>query len=224
MDANLAKTERMRVKRVMERLEANAFATAYVETKEDALKLVKQLVPPGSSTATGGSQSLIECGILKYLEDETQHIDRNAPGLSPEEARKRNASIFMADFYLASANAITEHGEVYEVDGRGNRISAIAFGPEKVILVVGVNKIVPSLREAVERVKRVASPANCVRLGKDTYCAKKGICVSPSFDEHDLMCHADCGEDTICCDTLILKRQRIKDRITVVLVGEALGY
>ena len=211
MDANKKKAMQGRIKKTLEALERNNMNAAYVNTDEEALKLVMSLVPEGSYTATGGSMTLRETGIMDYLESKT-------------DLHKEYRDAYNASYYLASANAVTEHGELYEVDGRSNRISAMYFGPEKVIVVAGINKIVPHLRAAVERVKRQAAPANCIRLDVDSVCAKTGVCVSPSFDENDLMCHADCGEDTICCDTLILKRQRIKDRITVVLVGEALGY
>ena len=131
---------------------------------------------------------------------------------------------YFADFYLTSANALTEHGEIYQVDGASNRVSALAYGPDKVIIVAGINKIVPNLRAAVERVKRHAAPANAIRLASGRFCENTGLCISPCFDENDLMCHADCGDDTICCNTLIMKKQRIKDRITVIIVGEELGY
>lgn len=224
VDANKAKAENMRIAKVLRALENNNMNAVYVQTKEDALKVVKQLVPPSSMTGTGGSATLAQCGITDYLRKETNYTDRAQKGLDRDEVRRRDGLIFLSDWYLTSANAITEHGEIYQVDGRSNRISALAFGPENVIIVAGINKIVPHLRAAVERVKRQAAPANCIRLDVDSVCAKTGVCVSPSFDENDLMCHADCGNGTICCNTLIMKRQRVKGRVTVIIVGEELGY
>lgn len=214
----------MTVSRTMRALEQNNMKAAYVETGEDALKLVQSLIPEGSTTSSGGSVTLAECGIMDYLKEKTDYIDRNMPGIGEDETRRLVARMYVSDWFLSSANAITQHGEIYQVDGRSNRISCLVFGPRKVIIVAGVNKIVPDLRAAVERVKHAAAPANCIRLGCDTFCTKSGVCISPSFDESDLMCHADCGQGTICCNTLIMKRQREKDRVTVILVGEDLGY
>lgn len=224
MDANRRKALQMTVSRTMRALEQNNMKAAYVETREDALKLVRSLIPEGSTTSSGGSVTLAECGIMDYLKEKTDYIDRNMPGIDEDEARRLVARMYVSDWFLSSANAITQHGEIYQVDGRSNRISCLVFGPRKVIIVAGVNKIVPDLRAAVERVKHTAAPANCIRLSCDTFCAKSGVCISPSFDESDLMCHADCGQGTICCNTLIMKRQREKDRVTVILVGEDLGY
>lgn len=223
-DPNKAKTERMMVKRTLKNLELNRMAACYVETKEDALKLVRQIIPDGVKTASGGSQTLVQCGIIDFLKEHTKYFDRYDKTLSPEGRKQNEREAYFADFYLTSANALTEHGEIYQVDGASNRISALAYGPDKVIIVAGINKIVPNLRAAVERVKRHAAPANAIRLASGRFCENTGICISPCFDENDLMCHADCGDDTICCNTLIMKKQRIKDRITVIIVGEELGY
>ncbi len=211
MDANKRKAIHCRVKNLMKNLEKNNFAAAYVDTKEEALTLIKTMIPEGSYTATGGSMTLMETGIMSYLKEKTDwHEDR------------RDA--YRAEFYLASANAVTDRGEIYEVDGRSNRISAIAFGPEKVILIAGINKLVPSLRDAVERVKNEASPANAVRLSKDTPCAKLGHCVSPLYSEENIFADGCSAEECICASALIMRRQREKDRITVIIVGEELGY
>lgn len=224
MDANLAKIRHMSVKRTLKALEDRHFDVAYVEDRNEALKLVRSLIPTGCTTSTGGSVTLLQCGIMDYLKEETAYIDWRAPGLAEDESRRLMGQAYAADYFLCSANALTEHGEVYQVDGQSNRISFLAHGPRKVIMVVGINKIVPHLRAAVERVKRVAAPANTVRLCRGTWCQKKGKCVSPSFDEDDLMCHADCGDETICCNTLVMRTQRTRGRVTLIIVGEELGY
>ena len=143
---------------------------------------------------------------------------------SNHNKREAELAAYRANFYLASANAVTEHGEIYQVDGNSNRISALAYGPERVILVVGKNKIVKDLRSAVERVKRYAAPANATRFGKGCFCEKAGHCIQKDFDENHLMCAAHCGEDTICRNTLIMSKQKSNERITVIIVGEDLGY
>lgn len=211
MDANKRKATHARIKTVLGNLERNNFQAAYVETKEEALTLVKTMIPEGSYTASGGSVTLLECGITGFLKEKTDYHEE-----------RRDA--YNAEFYLASANAVTDRGEIYEVDGRSNRISAISFGPEKVILVAGINKLVPSLRDAVERVKNTATPANAVRLDRDTPCVKLGRCISPLFSEDNIFTEGCTKDDCICSNALIMRHQTVKNRITVIIVGEELGY
>ena len=209
MDANKKKAMQGRVKKTLEALERNGMNAVYVNDKEEALTLVKSLVPEGAYTATGGSVTLSETGIMDYLKSET-------------DWHKEYRDAYNASFYLVSANAITEHGEMYEVDGTSNRVSAMLYGPEKVIVVAGINKLVPDLRSAVVRVKTEAAPANCIRLSYDTPCAKTGECVSPCFDE-DHMGSVGC-HGRICCGFVVFAKQKQKGRITVIIVGEDLGY
>ena len=211
MDANKKKAMQGRIKKTLEALERNNMNAAYVNTDEEALKLVMSLVPEGSYTATGGSMTLRETGIMDYLESKT-------------DLHKEYRDAYNASYYLASANAVTEHGELYEVDGRGNRVSAMLFGPERVIVVAGINKIVNDLRSAVERVKMLAAPPNCNRLDKDTPCPKLGHCVSPYFDERHLFALGCEADGRVCSNAVIFARQNVKGRITVILVGEEYGY
>ena len=119
---------------------------------------------------------------------------------------------FTCDTYLMSANAITENGELYNVDGNGNRVAALMFGPKSVIVIAGWNKIVPDLEAARQRVRQIAAPANTTRLNTQTPCKVLGSCQD---------CHSD---SRICCDYTVLGQQRIKGRVKVILVGEELGY
>ena len=154
-----------------------------------------------------------ECGILQLLRSGDYHfLDRSAPGLTPEQSKGMLKQAFLADVYLLSANAITENGELYNVDGNSNRVAALAFGPDSVIVVAGYNKIVADLPAAVERVKKIAAPANATRLHCKTPCAAVGECMD---------CHSD---GRICCNYLVSAQQRHQDRIKVILVGEPLGY
>lgn len=211
MDANIKKVYKSKAKKILKNLEKNNFSAAYVDTKEEALTLIKSLINKDCKTAVGGSATLLECGILDYLKNETNFTDD-----------RREA--YYADWYLSSANAITEHGEIYQVDGRSNRISAILFGPDKVILVVGMNKVVRTVRDAVERVKELSAPANSIRLCKDTPCAKTGECCATGCSPDHLMALGCDSEERICCNSLIMAKQREKGRIVVVLVGEECGY
>ena len=211
MDANKKKAMQGRVKKTLEALERNGMNAVYVNDKEEALTLVKSLVPEGAYTATGGSVTLSETGIMDYLKSET-------------DWHKEYRDAYNASFYLVSANAVTEHGELYEVDGTSNRVSAMLYGPEKVIVVAGINKLVPDLRSAVVRVKTEAAPANCIRLSYDTPCAKTGECVSPCFDENHMGSVGCQADGRICCGFVVFAKQKQKGRITVIIVGEDLGY
>lgn len=224
MDKNLEEANQLKAERTIKALTRNNIEAVYVKDSAEALEEVKRRIQEGAVTASGGSSTLSECGVMAFLKEKTSYIDRNDPSLTPAEKRKAELASFAAEFYLLSANAITEHGEIYEVDGNGNRVAALAYGPEKVIIIAGINKVVPNLRAAVERVKHNAAPANCIRLNLGSFCASHGVCVQDTFDEANLMCRANCGENSICADTLILSRQRKPGRITVILVGEELGY
>lgn len=207
MDANTKKALHIRVKSILTNLTSKGFGAAYVDTKEEALSLIKTLVPEDSKTAMGGSMTLEECGVSEYIKTKTNYSSDYLDA-------------YNSDYYLASINALTDDGALYEVDGRGNRVSAILYGPKKVILVAGSNKLVGSITEAESRVKHIASPFNATRLSKDTPCAKRGICISPSLPFTD-GCNSD---DCICSESVTIRRCREKERIIVVIVGESLGY
>ena len=211
MDANIKKINHIKVKNTISNLEKNNIKAVYVETKEEALTLFKTMVPSGAYTASGGSMTLRDTGIMDYLLSETDY-------------HKEYKDAYDATYYVLSANAITEKGEIYQVDGRSNRVSAMLFGPENVIVVAGINKLVPSLREAAIRVKNVAAPINATRLCMDTPCTKLGRCIAPGLDEESLFANGCLSEGCICCNSVVFRRQRTKDRITVILVGEDLGY
>lgn len=209
------------VQKVIDALRKNRMLAEYVSCKEDAVTLVKTLIPAGSTVATGGSRSLDESGVTDLLRSgEYVFFDRNNPTLTPEEKSEMTAKGATADVYLCSSNAITEQGELYNVDGFSNRVAAIANGPKKVIMVVGVNKIVPDLDAAIRRVKTIAAPLNTKRLNCDTYCLKTGVCMGLEGGMTD-GCHSP---GRICCSYLISAQQRVENRIHVILVGESLGF
>ena len=126
--------------------------------------------------------------------------------------------------YFTSTNAVTENGELYNVDGTGNRVAAIVYGPKSVVVVCGYNKIVRDLKEAEMRVKEIAAPANTIRLNKNTYCSKCGVCVSAKDGESTGLAKGCKSEDRICCSYLVSGYQRQKNRIKVIIVGEELGF
>lgn len=209
------------IKQVMQNLRKNRMAVDYVATKAEVVPLVESLIPAGATIASGGSQSLHETGVTELMHSSKyRYLDRNAPDMTEEQKAAVIAGTSLADVYLCSSNAVTINGELYNVDGNCNRISAIAFGPKKVILVVGVNKIVPDLKAAVRRVKTIAAPLNTQRLGCATYCKEMGHCMAVNGDMAD-----GCGSSQrICCNYLVSGQQRQPDRIHVILVGEPCGY
>lgn len=202
-----------RMERTAKALEKNRMEAYLVGSKEEVLPLIRSLLHPQDVVAVGGSATLDECGVLELLRcGDYQFLDRYAPGLSADEIGEIYRKSFFADAYLCSSNAVTENGELYNVDGNANRVAAMTFGPKQVILVVGVNKIVPDLAAAERRVQEIAAPANCKRLSCKTPCAATGKC-------------ADCaGDGRICCTAVIHRQQRVPGRIKVILVGEELGF
>ncbi len=205
---------------VLEALERNCMAAFYVPTAAEAAEKVASLLHDGARVACGGSMTLAECGVMDLLRSgRYAFIDRDK-ATTPEQRRQLMVDALSADTYLCSANAITMNGELFNVDGNGNRIAALTFGPRSVIVVAGCNKLVEDVPAAVERVRRVAAPKNAARLSCDTYCAKVGHCVAL-----DAPMGQGCGSDgRICADFLLTGRQLQQGRIKVILVGEPLGY
>lgn len=209
------------INKVITNLRNNRIAVEYVESKEAVAPLVKCMLIDGCTIATGGSMTLVETGVIDLIQSGNyRYLDRNDPSLAPEQRQQVTLDGGQADVYLCSSNAVTEQGELYNVDGNCNRISAITFGPKKVIMVVGINKIVPDLTAAVRRVKTIAAPLNTKRLNCDTYCHQTGVCMGLDGSMTD-GCHCPAR---ICCNYLVSGQQRVPDRITVILVGESLGY
>lgn len=224
MDTNSREILQRRIGRTMEALRKNRMEAYYVDSAAEAGAQASSLLQEGDKVAVGGSVTLAETGVIDRLRSgKYRFLDRTAPGLSPEELRRIHLESFGADAYLTSVNAITESGELYFVDGNGNRAACVLFGPKSVILVAGVNKIVADLDAAVRRVKETAAPANSLRLSCDTYCHGTGRCAA--LDQGRAGMTSGCaGDGRICCDYVVLAKQRQPGRIKVVLVGEALGY
>ncbi len=223
MNEFVCRNNRKRCSKTAEALKKRGFAAYVASSCEEAVALVRSLISPGEKIAAGGSVSLEESGVGALMRSgEYEFIDRSkAADRAQAEQLMREA--FFCDTYFCSANAVTEDGVVYNVDGNANRVAAIAYGPKSVIMVVGRNKIVKDLDEAVARVKRIAAPVNADRLSCETYCAKAGECVS--LKEKTAGMTDGCGSDArICCDYLVLANQRHKGRIKVILVDEVLGY
>ena len=201
-----------RISRAMAAVERNNMKAFYCERADQVPAFVKKLLPAGCSVSHGGSVTLAECGVTELLSSgDYTYLDRSK-AKTPEETAALYRQVFAADWYLTSSNAVTEDGKLYNVDGNSNRVAAIAFGPAHVLVIVGCNKIVRDLDEAMARVQTIAAPANTARLGCDTPCAESGRCQN---------CHAPAR---ICCNALITAFQRDPDRVKVLFVGEPLGF
>ena len=210
------------IETTMKNLEKNGMKPYYAETKEDVLPLVKSLLQKGDSVSHGGSVTLAQCGVYDLLANgDYDYIDRSK--YTPENMREAYLKAFGCDTYLTSSNAVTERGELYNVDGNSNRVACIVYGPKQVIMVVGKNKIVPDINAAITRVKEKAAPPNCVRLGIPSACSKLGKCVSLT-KENPYMCDGCAADTRICCNYVVSAKQRQKDRIKVIIVNEELGY
>ncbi|MDL2323760.1 lactate utilization protein [Ruminococcaceae bacterium OttesenSCG-928-A16] len=212
------------VQKVMDSLEANNIKPYFVKTKQEVAPLVAQILNPGDVVTVGGSASLFETGVIDHLRSgRYTFLDRYAPGLTEEDIDEIYCNAMKADAYFCSSNAVTQNGELYNVDGKANRIGAIAYGPKTVIMVVGTNKIVADLDAAIHRVKTITAPEICQRRNIKTYCREKGHCRSIANGQPGMT--AGCGSpERVCCSYLVTGKQRTKDRIKVILVDESLGY
>lgn len=213
MDNNLKWVNECRINRTIEELKKNNINGYLAKDKEEIITIIKSIISKGDVVSCGGSMSLFETGIIECLRNgKYEFLDRYKEGLSGEDIGKIYRDSFFADAYFTSSNAITEEGELYNVDGNGNRVAAMLFGPKKVIVVVGVNKIVKDIDEAIKRNREIAAPANAKRLNRATPCAKVGHCMDCNSNER------------ICNEYTIIKRQGNKDRIHVIFLNEELGY
>ena len=214
-----------RIGNVIKNLNANNINAVYCETKKDVLSQVNELLTEGATISSGGSVSLVESGVWDLINKPCYNfLNRNRAGITLEEQMEIYKQVIGIDYYFCSANAVTENGELLNVDGFANRISAIAFGPKKIIMVVGANKIVKDLDEAFLRVKKIAAPKNCVRLGLNNPCVKLGHCVSLLKSDNPAFTDGCKTQTRICRNYLVSGMQKDKERITVILCGEELGY
>lgn len=209
MNDNREKRNQLLGKRVIEGLASRNMTGYYAETKEEALEIALSLIPKKSKVTKGGSMSVMEIGLGDALKNgDYEYCDRDVV----EDKRVAALFAYDADVYLSSANAITEDGVLINIDGNSNRVSAIAFGPHKVVFIVGMNKVSKDVDAAMKRARNEAAPINVQRFGLSTPCTKTGTCM-------------DCkSPDTICCQFLITRYSRHKDRIHVILVNDNLGF
>ena len=209
MDENRIKRNDLLAEQIIKGLESRNMSGYYAKSKEEALKMALDLIPEGSRVAKGGSMSVVEIGLEDAVKNGNyEYCDRAAM----KDKREAELFAYSADVYLGSVNAITEDGVLVNIDGNSNRVSAYAYGPEKLVLIVGLNKVASDADAAMKRARNEAATINAQRFELSTPCSKTGRCM-------------DCkSPDTICCQFLITRYSRHKDRIHVILVNENLGF
>ena len=197
---------------IIKKLKLRKMEGFYVDTMEDAYKKVLDLIgTPAKTVAYGGSMTIDNSDLKAKIKDAGHELIVREDYKTDEEVRQLKAKMINADTFLMSTNAITLDGELINIDGRGNRVSYMIYGPDQVIVIAGMNKVVKDVDTGIDRTRNMASPANTVRLNCDTPCAKTGRC-------------ADCLDHTICCQMVVTRASITPGRIKVVLVGEELGY
>lgn len=209
MNPNITRRNELLAQKVIEGLESRNMSGYYAADKEAALRLALSLIPEGSTVTMGGGMSVHEIGLVKVLsEGNYNFIDRDAM----TDKRAAMLAAYDADFYLMSTNAMTEDGILINIDGNSNRVSALAQGPRKVIIIAGMNKVCSDVDGAMKRARNVAAPINAQRFGLKTPCAQTGSCMNCK------------SPDTICCQFLITRYSKHPGRIHVILVNDNLGF
>ena len=212
MDSNVKWVNEEKILRTINSLEKNNMNGYIVNSKEELIDMIISLTNEGDKVSCGGSMSLVETGVMDHLRSgRYELLDRYKEGLTQEEIKKIFRESFFCDAYFTSTNAITEEGELYNVDGNGNRVAAMLYGPDKVIVIAGVNKIVIDIDEAISRVENFAAPANAKRLNKKTPCTVTGKCMNCSSPER------------ICREYTVI-RKPVPNRIFILLLNEDYGY
>ncbi|MDF9823683.1 hypothetical protein M2475_000030 [Breznakia sp. PF5-3] len=203
----------MNIEKTIQNLEKHNFKAYFVKDKIRLFSLLDQLLKPEVSIGCGDSMTLETLGVYEYLRSgEYIFYDKYKKNLSTEDKRALYVKNFSADVFFSSANAITEDGKIFNIDGNGSRVAPIIYGPKKVIIICGKNKIVADEKAAYKRARNIAAPLDAKRLGKKTPCAITDECV-------------DCqASDRICNSFVLLSGQFVKDRINIIIVDEDLGY
>ena len=206
------KAFRNAVEGIIKNLEKRNMEGYYFDDSASCVKAIINLMEEGSVVSWGGSESVKECGLMDAIQGGKYTLIDRMTAKSPEEAREIFSKTVLADYYLMSTNAITMDGELINIDGNGNRLACLIHGPKHIIMVVGMNKLVSTVEEGYDRVRDIATPANTVRLNKNTPCAhtgRCGNCLSP---------------DCICNQVVITRRSGHPGRIKVFFVAEELGF
>ena len=206
-----AKRNELLGKRLVENLKKRNMDAYYCATKDEALTKALELIPEGDVVSWGGSETLNQIGLIEEVKKRNKVIDR-ATAATVEEKQELMHQALLCDTYLMSSNAVSQDGQLVNIDGNGNRCAALFYGPKSIVMVVGMNKVAADLDAAMSRARNTAAPANVQHFpGIKTPCAVTGVC-------------ANCmSPETICCQFVITRFSRVPGRIKVVFVGESLG-
>ena len=210
----LNEATKLRAQTIIKGLEKRNMEGVFCETKEDALAKALSYIEEGSSVTWGGSMSISEIGLMDAVKNGNYEIIDRSVAKNYDEQREIFSKAVLADYYLMSSNAITLDGELINIDGTGNRVACLTYGPKNVIMIVGMNKVVNDVEDGIKRVRNFASPPNTLRLGLKTPCSMTGRC-------------GDCYGDTCICSQIVVTRRQsaaMRGRIKIILVGESLGY
>lgn len=188
------------------------FDAWYCDTKEEALAKALELIPEGASVGWGGVMSAQQIGLFDALRAGNYNLFDRDRCATPEEREQAVKNSMFADVFLTGANGLSLDGQMVNIDGTGNRVAAIIFGPKKVLVIAGMNKVCDSLEQAMDRARQVAAPMNMMRFMKDTPCAATGSC-------------GDCKKEGCICNQIVITRHcRPVGRIQYIIVGENLGF
>lgn len=198
--------------KMIKNLERRNFEAMYCPTAAEAVERISAMIPDGSTVTWGGSMTIRDMGLTEALYARNLNVLNRDLTADRDEARRIYREAFSADFYLSSVNAISEDGVIVNIDGTGNRVAAITFGPKKVIFVVGLNKVAQDVESALARARSTAGPINAARFDIKTPCQIDGIC------------HNCNSPESICNYIHFMRNSHPAKRHTVVLVGEDLGY
>lgn len=208
----MEKRNALLAKTVIGNLEKRHFEAYYCPTTAEALQKALELIPEGSSVGWGGSVTIREMGLTKAIHERNYTVIDRDLAKNPEETAELHRKCLTTDYFITSTNAISEDGILVNIDGNGNRLAAICFGPKNVIVICGMNKIAQDLETAVARARFVAAPINAGRFDIKTPCKVSG------------KCHNCTSADSICSEVLITRISRPANRIKVILVGEECGF
>lgn len=210
-----AKIYKEKAAKIIENLKKRNMDGIYCESSKQAVDKILDMIPDGALVGLGGSETIIESGLVDALrKKDIRLLDRYKEGVTKDEVDAMRREGMVSDVYIASSNAVTLDGKLVNIDGTGNRVAAMIFGPKKVILLVGMNKVVRTVEDAITRIKNHAAPLNSVRVNIETPCYHLGYCNDPH-------CHPP---HRICSQLVILEANMVPDRVMVVLVGEELGF
>lgn len=201
------------ISKVIKNLCQNNMSGYYVSNNSELIELLKQLIPENSTVGCGDSVTLEQLEVFKFLREYgVLFYDKYQKGLTSEQKREIYLKNFRADVFISGSNAVTSEGEIVNIDGNGSRVAPMLYGPKKVILVVGTNKITRNAEEGIRRAREIAAPLDAKRLGKDTPCSKIGKCVNCK------------SKNRICNDFVMISRQFDSNRIHVIIVEGKFGY